>query len=189
MDGSFRSAAKIFSACLLLCAWPVFAASDRFEVRTAYVVPAQGVYLLNAHLHFVMPEGARQAVRDGVTLTLEVELQLIRPRSWWLDDTVATLIQRYEVAYHALSERYLLRNLNSGEQMSHSTLDAALESLSTIRDLPVLDESLIHPKEEYELRLRGTLDVRTLPETLRLVLFWVDNWRQRSEWYLWPLKI
>ena len=182
---------KIFSTCLLmlLCALPSLAAGDRFEIRSAYVVPSQGVYLLNARLHFVMPEGARQAVRDGVALTLQVELQLVRSRNWWLDDSVASLEQRYEVVYHALSQRYLVRNLNSGEQSSHSTLDEALESLSIIHDLPVLDESLIRAKEDYELRLRGTLDVRTLPEALRLVLFWVDNWRQRSEWYIWPLKI
>jgi hypothetical protein len=191
MVGTLRAAIKIFSVgvLMLLCAHPSLAAPERFEIRSAYVVPAQGVYLLNARLHFVMPEGARQAVRDGVALTLELELQLVRSRNWWLDDGVATLEQRYEVVFHALSERYLLRNLNSGEQSTHSTLDEALESLSAIHDLPVLDESLIDPKETYELRLRGTLDVRSLPEALRLVLFWVDNWRQRTDWYIWPLKI
>ena len=101
---------------------------------------------------------------------------------------MATLEQQYEVVFHALSENYLLRNLNSGEQTAYETFDAALEALATLRDVPVLDQSLLDPAEQYEVRLRATLDVRTLPETLRLVLFWTDNWRQRTDWYLWPLK-
>jgi hypothetical protein len=78
--------------------------------------------------------------------------------------------------------------MNSGEQTAYSTFDSALEALSSLHDLPVLDQSLLDPSEEYEVRLRVTLDVRTLPETLRVVLFWTDNWRQRTGWYLWPLK-
>jgi hypothetical protein len=164
------------------------AADEKFEIRSANFVPVQGVYLLNAKLHFVLPDGARQAIQDGVALTLHAEIQLQRARRWWLDDTVATLEQNYEVVYHALSENYLLRNLNSGEQTAYETFDTALEALTTLHDVPVLDQSLLDPEQKYDLRLRVTLDVRTLPETLRLVLFWTDNWRQRTDWYLWPLK-
>ena len=167
---------------------PAAAADEQFAIRSAYLVPAQGVYLLNAKLHFVLPEGARHAMQDGVALTLHAEFELQRARRWWLDDTIATLEQNYEVVYHALSENYLLRNLNSGDQAAYPTLDSALESLSNLHDLPVLDQSLLESNEEYEVRLRATLDVRTLPETLRMVLFWTDNWRQRTDWYLWPLK-
>ena len=164
------------------------AAADPFEIRAAQVAAQQGVYLLNATLHLDLPEGARQAVRDGVTLTLELQLELQRARRWWLDDTVATLEQRYELSYHALSEYYLLRNVNSGEQHAFASFDAALDSLSKVRDLPVLDQSLIEAEEAYDLRLRARLDVRTLPSSLRMVLFWVDDWRQRTDWYVWPLK-
>jgi hypothetical protein len=164
------------------------AADEKFEIRSADFVPVQGVYLLNAKLHFVLPEGARQAIQDGVALKLHAELELQRARRWWLDDTVATLEQNYEVVYHALSENYLLRNLNSGEQTAYETFDTALEALTILHDVPVLDQSLLDPEQKYELRLRVTLDVRTLPETLRVVLFWTDNWRQRTDWYLWPLK-
>jgi hypothetical protein len=170
----------------LLASATAFAA-ERFEIRSATLLQAQGVYLLSAKLHLELPEGARQAVRDGVTLTLDLEMELQRERRWWLDDTAATLEQHYQVSYHALSEHYLLRNLNSGEQIAFDTLDAALEAMSSVHDLPVLDQSLVDASEHYEMRLRASLDVRTLPTSLRLVLFWVDDWRQRTDWFLWPL--
>jgi hypothetical protein len=183
-----RHALAVLVCLLVVLSVPAIAADPKFEIRSATVVAVEGVYLLNAKLHFVLPEGARQAIQDGVALTLHAELELQRARRWWLDDTVATLEQNYEVVYHALSENYLLRNLNSGEQTAFSTFDAALEALTALHDVPVLDQSLLNAGEKYEVRLRATLDVRTLPETLRLVLFWTDNWRQRTSWYLWPLK-
>jgi hypothetical protein len=179
-----------YSFALLCAAFavPAAAASTRFEIRSAYVEPVEGIYLLTAQFQFELPEGARQAVRDGVALTLDVDLGLHRARRFWLNETVATLEQHYQITYHALSERYLVRNLNSGEQTAYATLDAALESLAAIRGLPVLDVALIDPEERYEFSLRATLDARTLPETLRWVLFWKDDWRQRSVWYTWPLR-
>lgn len=173
-------------AWLLLLALPLLAlAEGRFEVRSAYIEPAQSVYELNATLDFDLPDGARAAVREGVPLTLHWEIVVRRGRKYWFDQTVATLEQRYEVLYHALSERYLVRNLNSGEQSSYATLDAALDALRVVSSLPILDRSLIDPTLRHEVSVRANLDVRTMPDALRFVLFWTDDWRRRSEWYTW----
>ena len=164
-------------------------APRRFEIRAAFVEPAESVYMLNARLDFALPEGARAAILDGVALTLDLEINVNRARRFWLDDTVATLEQHYELVYHALSERFLVRNLNSGEQTSWPTLEDAIESLQVVDRLPILDQSLVLPDYRYEVSLRGRLDVRNLPEALRIVLFWVDDWRQQTDWYTWPLNL
>lgn len=162
---------------------------QRFEVRSAYIEPAEGVYELNATLNFDLPDGARAAIREGVPLTLHLEIVVKRQRNYWLDETVATLDQHYELAYRALSERYLVRNLNSGEQASYATLDAALDALRVIKGLPMLDQALVSPKRRHEISIRGNIDVRTMPDALRFVLFWSDDWRQRSEWYTWSPQL
>lgn len=182
----FRSIAAGF--ILLWAALAESATDGRFEVRSAYVEPVEGIYLLTAQLRFDLPEGARQAVRDGVIFTFDVDLAVHRTRRFWFDASVASLSQHYQIGFHALSERFVVRNSNSGEQTSYSTLDAALESLTSIRNLPVLDAALIDPNEEYEFSLRATLDVRTLPEALKWVLFWRDDWKQRTVWYTWSLS-
>jgi Domain of unknown function (DUF4390) len=161
----------------------------RFEIRSAFVEPADSVYMLNARLDFALPEGARAAILDGVVLTLDLEIVVDRARRFWLDDTVATLEQHYELVYHALSERFLVRNVNSGQQTSWPTLEDALESLQVVDRLPLLDQSLILPELRYEVSLRGRLDVRNIPDALRFVLFWVDDWRQQTDWYTWPLNL
>jgi len=184
----FRIATASFVLLCAVLAGAAWAAEPRFEIRSAYVEPVEGIYLLTAQFRCDLPDGARQAVRDGVVLMFDVDLTLHRARRFWFDASVAALAQHYQVSFHALSERFVVRNLNSGEQNSFATLDTALESLSVIRGLPVLDAALIDPTEGYEFGLRATLDVRTLPEALRWMLFWKDDWRQRTAWYLWPLS-
>jgi len=179
---------------LAVCHWaPSLAVAAepprRFEIRSAFVEPADSVYMLNARLDFALPEGARAAILDGVVLTLDLEIVVDRARRFWLDDTVATLEQHYELVYHALSERFLVRNVNSGQQTSWPTLEDALESLQVVDRLPLLDQSLILPELRYEVSLRGRLDVRNIPDALRFVLFWVDDWRQQTDWYTWPLNL
>lgn len=172
---------------LVCCA--AWAQVQRFEIRSAYIEPAEGVYQLNATLVFELPEGARAAVREGAPLTLDLEIVLHRSRRLWLDETVADLQQHYELSYHALSERYLLRNLNSGEQASFATMDAALDSLRVVSNLPILDQSLILADARHEISLRAHLDVRTMPDALRFIVFWARDWRQSTEWYTWSPQI
>ncbi len=164
-------------------------APRRFEIRSAFVEPAESVYMLNARLDFALPPGAQAAILDGVVLTLDLEIVVNRARRYWFDETVATLEQHYEVVYHALSERFLVRNVNSGEQTSWPTLDDALESLQVVTRLPILDQSLVAPALRHEVSLRARLDVRNIPDALRFVLFWVDDWRQQTDWYTWPLNL
>lgn len=179
------------------CSWllglalllPLAAFGQNIQIRSAYVEPAAGVLLLSAQLDFELPGGAQEAIRDGVELTLEVGIEVRRSRRLWMDEAIADLQQRYELLYHAVSGRYLVRNLNSGVQDSFPTLDAALESLRRIERLPILDEALVRSRGRYEISLRAGLDVHTMPDALRFVLFWADDWRQSSEWYTWPLRL
>ena len=181
--------ANFYAMALLLCAASAASAQQRLEIRSAYIEPAESIYLLNATLDFDLPEGARHAIREGVPLTIALEINVQRSRRYWMDETVAELVQRYELVFHALSERYLVRNLNSGEQASFATLDAALDFLRVIQNLPILDRTLLDPERRHYISLRASLDVRTMPDTLRFVLFWTDDWRQRSEWYTWSPQL
>jgi hypothetical protein len=190
LDAIVRSAAAWLMAVLVLAGGALAAPGalaqgpklQRFEVRSAYVE-------LKATLKFDLPEGARAAIREGAPLTLHLEIVVKRQRNYWLDETVATLDQHYELVYRALSERFLVRNLNSDEQASYATLDAALDALRVIKGLPMLDQALVVPKRRHEISIRGNLDVRTMPDALRFVLFWSDDWRQRSEWYTWSPQL
>ena len=184
-DIRLACAALLGSLCIATWAQSL----QRFEIRSAYVEPAEGVYQLNATLVFDIPEGARRVLREGVPLNLDLEIIVQRMRRYWFDDKVAALEQHYELVYHALSERFLVRNLNSGEQSSYATLDAALDSLRVIGNLPILDQALVDDDTRHEISLRAHLDLKTMPDALRFILFWSRDWRQDSEWYTWSPRL
>jgi Domain of unknown function (DUF4390) len=123
-----------------------------------------------------------------VPLTIELDLEIERVRQLLPNSRVAELTQRYHLQYNAVSARFILRNENSGQQESLSTIDAAIEQLSEVRGLPVLDKALISADRRYEASVRAKLDYSTVPFSLRVLMFWVTDWHRESDWYTWTLQ-
>lgn len=159
-----------------------------FEVRSAATEVREGVHTLDARLQLVLSSEALAALESGVTLTIELQMQAIRVRRWLVDDAVAELAVRYELEYRPLSQRYIVKNLNSGEQDSFATLYSALNSLGRIQGLPVIDDALFDPDRQYRFRLRAMLNTQQYPATLRLLFFWRGQWQLQSEWFEWSLE-
>jgi len=159
-----------------------------FEVRSATTEVREGVHTLDARLQLVLSSEALAALESGVTLTIELQMQAIRVRRWLVDDAVAELAVRYELEYRPLSQRYIVKNLNSGEQDSFATLYSALNSLGRIQGLPVIDDALFDPDRQYRIRLRAMLNTQQYPATLRLLFFWRGQWQLQSEWFEWSLE-
>ena len=159
-----------------------------FEVRSATTSLVAGVYLLDARLQLVLSSEALDALSSGVPLTIELQVQVIRTRRLFLDAVDAELAVRYELEYRPLSQRYIVRNLNSGDQDSFATLYSALNNLGRVQGLPVIDDSLLVPGRPYRFRARAMLNTQQYPAPLRLLLFWRDEWQLQSEWIQWPLE-
>jgi len=179
-------------AVSLLCflatlACPVWA-DTRLVVTSAQVSVDNGVYELDAKLDLELPAAGRRAIENGLTLSLNYQIEIARVRRYLPDDGVAQLEQSFELTYHALSQRYLVRNLNSGEQYDYGTMLGALDRLSQLRGLPLLDSSLLEPDATYEFRVRAALGLRTAPDTLSWLLFWTDDWSETSKWFAWTLR-
>jgi hypothetical protein len=159
-----------------------------FEVRSASTQPIDDVHTLDARLQLVLSSEALAALGSGVTLTIELQMQVIRIRRMLFDSVDAELAVRYELEYRPLSQRYIVKNLNSGDQDSFATLYSALNSLGRIQGLPVIDDELLIPDRSYRLRLRAMLNTQQYPAPLRLLFFWRGQWQLQSEWFEWLLE-
>ncbi|MDH4054441.1 MAG: DUF4390 domain-containing protein [Gammaproteobacteria bacterium] len=159
-----------------------------FEVRSASTELINGVLTLDARLQLVLSSEALAALESGVTLTIEMQVQVIRVKKYLVDSVDAELAIRYELEYRPLSQRYIVRNLNSGNQDTFATLYSALNSLGRVQGLPVIDDALLLPDRPYRLRLRAMLNTQQYPATLRLLFFWRGQWQLQSEWFEWSLE-
>jgi hypothetical protein len=180
---------------LLLCFLATMApqaavAESKAAVRSASLTldAVQDVYELDARVDISLPEEARKGIEAGLTLRLTYEIELYRVRRYMPDATVAELEQTSELSYHALSQRYLVRNLNTGEQEDFGTLQAALEALGDVRGLPVIDADLVAKGPSYEGGMRAVIDLSSTPDALQWLLFWSDDWSATSEWFTWPFR-
>ena len=160
----------------------------RFEVRTADLELKDGVYHLNARIDLPLGDAVRRGLGEGVPLSLEVDLDVERIRQLLPNARIAELALRYDLQYNAVSGRYVLRNENSGQQQSLPTIDAALELLSEVRSVPVLDKPLLADDRRYEASVRAKIDYGRVPFTLRFLMFWVNEWHRESDWYTWTLR-
>jgi len=159
-----------------------------FEVRSASSRLVDGVYRLDSRLQLVLSSEALDALNSGVPLTIELQLQFVRVRRLYLDAVDAELAVRFELEYRPLSQRYIVRNLNSGDQASFATLFSALNNLGRIAGLPVIDAALLEDDATYRVRVRAMLQTQQYPAPLRLLFFWRSEWHLQSEWYEWILE-
>jgi hypothetical protein len=179
---------------LLLCVIATLAVPGRAAAQSSLALfdvavgVDDGVYELDARLEMRLPDDARKAVESGLTLRLNYEIVIDRVRRYMPDAEVAALVQRNEVTYHALSQRWLVRNLNTGEQDDFGSLDAALARIAELRGLPIIDTALLPAGPEYQGRLRAVLDLSTAPDAFGWLLFWADDWSAESNWKTWTLR-
>jgi hypothetical protein len=159
-----------------------------FEVRSASTSLVDGVLLLDARLQLVLSTEALDALNAGVPIRVELQTQVIRSRRFLPDVTEAELATRFELEYRPLSQRYIVRNLNSGDQDSFATLYSALNNLGRVTALPIIDDELLRSDKDYRVRVRVMLQTQQYPAPLRLMFFWRSQWQLQSEWYEWTLE-
>lgn len=163
------------------------AAEERFEIRNAFLEPVAAVWQLNAILELGLTDTAREALAGGISLTLVLEVEITVERRFLPDADVATLTQRWRLMYDALAERYVVVNLNSRAQSTHATLDEALDELSEVRNLPVVDAALLFEGRRHDVSVRAALEIGGLPDAIKVLIFWRD-WTRTTDWYTWSVR-
>jgi hypothetical protein len=161
------------------------------EVRSAYVNIDQGVFQLYARVQYPVNDDIRAALKDGLKLTFELDMVVSRERRFWMDADIFNHTLKRELMYHAVSDRYITRELDPGSsnpQHSYATLEEALEALGTVDAWPFLLTSGMSSSRQYRVSLRAGVRRGRLSDTLRVLLFWTDDWHRESEWFSWSLQ-
>ena len=158
------------------------------EVRSAYVNIDKGVFLLHARIEYPDGPAIRTALRDGLTLTFDLDARVDRERRFWFNANIVDLILRRELSYHAVSDRYVVRDPHSGDQESFATLDEALAYLGRVDAWPIVVEPQLD-NGNYTVSVRAEVRRGHLPASLRAILFWTNDWARVSEWYTWVLPV
>jgi hypothetical protein len=161
--------------------------AGELEIRSAFVVVDHGVLQLSAHIQYPINDRIRAALQEGVTLAFDLDVTISRHRRLWFNAGELEMTLRRELTYHAVTDRYVVRDEKSVEQESFSTLEAALDKLGHVEDLPIIVQSQLHDNGPWEVAVRAGMRRGRMPDALRALLFWTDDWHRTSDWYTWIL--
>jgi hypothetical protein len=167
---------------------PLPTTEGRFIVQTAYTELIDGVYHLNADIDYSLSEAALRALESSLPLTIVIEVELVKHRNWMWDPAVATLRYPYQIQWHPLSRRYLVRDIATGEVDSFANYRAAVAALGQVSDLQVISETLLDTDASYRVRMRAVLDLSEYSAPLRVYASFWSSWTIESDWYEWVLR-
>jgi hypothetical protein len=178
-----------FAALLGTAAACVAAAqeAERFEVRNAYVELVDGQWLLDVRLDVALADAARQAFAEGVPLVLRLEVEASVERRLLPSDEIVSMSRRWQLAYDAISERYVVTDVKAGTHVSHATQEEAFEALGRIGGIVIADTATLPEGRRFDMRVRATVEIGELPAAVRLLLFW-RSWSRTTEWYAWQVR-
>ena len=158
------------------------------EIQSAFVSLVAGVYQLHVRTRYPANDETVAALRDGVSLSYDVDVAVTRERRFWTDAEIVALRLERELSYHSVSERYVVRDpLGDGEQRSFATLAEALGALGSVDSWPILVAAQLDAPGDYVVSVRASVRRGRLTDALRALMFWSDDWQRESEWYSWSL--
>lgn len=181
----------LFVACLagLALMTPVRAETEgRFDVARANTRVDNGTWLVDALIDLSLGDDTERALQNGVTLSIQLQFEVVRKRPFWTDAIVLERQQRIELRYLLLSQRYVVTYPDTNTQSSYATLYSALRQIGLLRDYPLIPTELINDDDEYEVGLRAVLVPEDLPGPLQMLAFWRGDFSLESEWYRWNLR-
>lgn len=165
-----------------------FAQDDsRFEIRNAFVELKDGVWQLDVSLDLALADAAQEAFDEGVPLVLELEVEATTERRFLPDETVASLTRRWQLAFDAIAERYVVTDIANGTNTSHASQAEALETLARISAMPVADSATLPADARFDMRVRASVEIGELPAAIKMLLFW-KSWSRSTDWYAWRVR-
>ena len=181
-DAVIRWLATLLLGCVLL-AVGVAQASDKSAVKQAVIQAVPQGYVLDADVSIVLNRTLEDALNKGINLYFLLELELTRPRNWWLDEDIAEPVRKLRIYYHLLLRRYVVET--GYTTRTTASLSEALAMLGQVDAWQVLERGALKPGQRYDARLRLRLDTAQLPKPLSIGAVGGDKWELVTPWFDW----
>lgn len=182
---------KISFCCVLIFCFlfvgASYATNHVSEIKQVNLSMEQGVYLLSAEVNYHFSKKAMNALQNGVPLYWIVQIQVQQQRDLLWNKTLTEKAVRYRLQYLALLNMYRLKNDTSGEVYNFYSLASALDKMSTLQQIPLIDTKFITPKEHYTVAIRLLFNRSALPLPLQPIAYLSPQWYLSSVWYNYPL--
>ena len=136
--------------------------------------------LLSADIQLPLTDTLKDSIDRGLALYFQTDVQVVRPRWYWLNEEVISTSIEWRLSYHALTRQY--RVATNAQGQTAATLDEALAVMSSIRAVPIGRVSNLTPGQRYDVWVRMRLDTGRLPKPFQMTAMTNRDWNPQSEW-------
>lgn len=175
-------------ALLSLLAMPSgFALANEVEVTTAKIESSEEGYRIVAAFSFELSHGLEDAITRGVPMYFTTEVEMTRPRWYWLDEKTIHSAQTVRIAYNLWTRQYTAA-INGSLQQNFSRLEDAMALVLRPRRWLVADKSALSSAANYNVAVRLKLDINQLPKPFLITSLNNSDWRLSSDWKRFTFK-
>ena len=146
-----------------------------------------GVYYSDIDIPINFENEQIKALESGIVFNLELSLNIVDIRNWRLDRDIGELTQIYSIEFNAFTRRYTVSNKNTGRQASMATIQEVSDYLSTIKRLPLVDDSLLDLDANYTVILDSRLRAQGMSQWMKTISFWRESLDSDLEQIQWQL--
>jgi hypothetical protein len=161
---------------LLVLPGPVaWAQINPAEVTQLTVERGDDALLLNATVHFDLPQVVDDALSKGIPMYFLAEAAIYRDRWYWYDKRVAFATRHMRLSYQPLTRRWRLQV--SSLPIGHSglvlgqmfdTREEALQAVQRVSRWRIADADALNPDATHNIDFRFRLDVSQLPRPFQI---------------------
>jgi hypothetical protein len=160
---------------------------EAVEVLAAHSNVYDGWHVLDASIRFAFDRELFVALEHGVSLNIDVLVEIRRRRKWLWDPVVSSHRLGFRLQHHPLTGAYVVTEPVSGTRHEFPDANEALRWLGSIRNYHLLNAALLDATERYDGYIMARLDIDALPAPLQPVAYISPKWRAESEWLSWEL--
>jgi hypothetical protein len=158
---------------------PYALASDA-AVQRVEVVTQGDLLLLNADVDISLPTQLENAAARGVPLFFTADVEVIRPRWYWMDEELLSSRLTWRVSQNVLTRQWRVSTGGLGKPVD--SLQDALADIRRMRDWPFAQREEL-PVGLFKGRLRVRLDVSQLPKTFQANALNGSDWAWATPWF------
>lgn len=156
-------------------------AAEGVEITRANLEHSDAGYRLVISFAFDLNRGLEDAVMRGIPLYFTTDVELTRPRWYWLDEKIVDTSQTIRISYDVLTRQYRAA-MSGGLQHSFNTLEDALSLVKQPGRWLITERGVLKPGETYNLAVRMGLDIGRLPKPFQVNALNNSDWRLSSDW-------
>ena len=175
--------------CVVILAgatWAVQAAG--IEARKASIVAQEDGWYADADFEIDFNSTLADAVQRGVALYFVAEIEIKRPRWYWLDERVLSAQRPVRLSYNALTSQYRVVVGDGPLAQRFDDVSSAVAAMSRVRNWRLGDRGALHAGKQYAAQVRLRLDTNQLPKPFQLNAITDRDWALASDWLKFDFK-